>query len=50
MFTETWFKENSEEGYIYVADLEFPEEVQKKMLSFPQVPEQMVIESEMISS
>ena len=47
---KTWFKENSEEGYIYVADLEFPEEVQKKMLSFPQVPEQMVIESEMISS
>ena len=47
---KTEFKENEEEGYIYVADLEFPLQVQKKMLSFPQVPEQMVIEREMISS
>ena len=39
----------SSEGYIFVAKLEFPIEVQKKLLSYPLVPEQMLVEEDMLS-
>ena len=43
------YKDDSEEGYIFVACIRFPKRVQRKLLSFPLVPEQMVIEEEMLS-
>ena len=43
------YGEESETGYIFTADLEFPEEAQKKLLAFPLVPEAMVIDEDMLS-
>ena len=44
------YKDDSKEGYIFVARIHFPKRVQRKLLSFPLVPEQMVIEEEMLSN
>ena len=43
------YPENSDEGYIFCSRLQFPEEVQQKLLSYPIVPETLVVEPEMIS-
>ena len=47
--SETIYPEDSEEGYIFCVRMDFPEKVQKKLISYPIVPETMVIEQEMIS-
>ena len=36
--------QDSDEGFIFVAKLEFPVEAQKKLMSYPLLPEQMVVE------
>lgn len=43
------YPEDSEQGFIFCARLKFSEKVQKKLLSYPIVPESLVIESEMLS-
>lgn len=43
------YKENNREGFIFAAKIEFPKHVQKKLLNFPIVPDQMVIDEEMLS-
>ena len=43
------YSENSKTGFIFVAKIEFPEETQKKLLSYPLVPDHMVIEEDMLS-
>ena len=41
--------QDSDEGYIFVAKLKFPRQAQKNMMSYPLLPEQMVVEEEMLS-
>jgi len=42
-------QEEDDEGYIYVAKLEFSIEAQKSLLSYPLIPEQLVVEEEWLS-
>jgi hypothetical protein len=46
---DQYYDEKSEEGYIFVSQLEFTTEAQKKLLSYPQVPEHLIVEEHMIS-
>ena len=43
------YKEETEKGYIFVAKIKFPKHAQRKLVSFPIVPDQMVVEEEMLS-
>lgn len=43
-------QQDSDEGFIFVAKLEFPAEAQKKLQSYPLLPEQMVVEEDMLSN
>ena len=43
------YPEDTEEGYIFCAKLEFSEKVQEKLISYPIVPETLVIEPDMLS-
>ena len=43
------YKEDSETGYIFCADLEFPKAAQKKLLAFPLAPEGMIVEEDLLS-
>lgn len=43
------YDKNSLEGYIFVVDLEFSKKAQRKLLSYPLIPQQLVIEGEMLS-
>ena len=47
--TEGHYSEDSETGYIFCADLEFPEAAQEKLLAFPLAPEGMIVEEEVLS-
>lgn len=44
-----FYPENSKEGYIFCAKLEFSDEVQAKLLSYPLAPEALIVEEDMIS-
>ena len=46
---ERHYNKESNTGYIFCAKIEFTKEAQRKLLSFPLVPEQLVVEEEMIS-
>ena len=46
---EQQYKQDTKEGYIFVARIKFPKRVQRKLLTFPICPDQMVIEEEMLS-
>ena len=46
---EGHYSENSETGYIFCADLEFPVAAQKKLLAFPLAPEGMIVEENLLS-
>ena len=41
--------QESSEGFIFVAKLEFPKQAQKNLQSYPLIPEQLVVEEEMLS-
>jgi hypothetical protein len=43
------YSEDSDTGYIFCADLEFPKESQEKLLAFPLAPEAMVVEEDLLS-
>jgi hypothetical protein len=46
---DQYYETSAEEGYIFVSQLEFPPETQKKLLSYPQVPEHLIVEEHMLS-
>ena len=43
------YSEASNQGFIFTAQLDFPKKVQKKLLSYPLVPEALLVEEEMLS-
>ena len=43
------YKETSNEGFIFCCKLDFPKKVQKKLLSYPLVPEALLVEEDMLS-
>ena len=45
----THYHKDSDIGFIFCAQLNFPKESQERLLSFPLVPEQLIVEEEMIS-
>ena len=47
--TEGHYSEDSETGYIFCADLEFPEAAQEKLLAFPLAPEGMIVDEDLLS-
>lgn len=47
--SQSQYDKNSSTGYIFVADLEFSKKVQKKLLSYPLIPQGMVVEEDMLS-
>ena len=46
---ESLYPQASSKGYIFCTQLKFSEEVQKKLLSYPLVPEQLIVEENMLS-
>ena len=46
---EPLYPQESSTGYIFCTQLRFSEEVQKKLLSYPLVPEQLIVEENMLS-
>ena len=47
--TQENYDEKSDEGYIFRAQLDFPKKVQKKLLSYPLVPEALLVDEDMLS-
>ena len=47
--TEAEYKKTGNEGFIFCAKLDFPKQVQKKLLSYPLVPEALLVEESMLS-
>ena len=47
--TQKMYSEASNQGFIFTAQLDFPKKVQKKLLSYPLVPEALLVEEEMLS-
>ena len=47
--TQENYNEESDEGFIFCAQLDFPKKVQKKLLSYPLVPEALLVEENMLS-
>jgi len=47
--SQSQYGKNGPVGYIFVADLEFSKKTQKKLLSFPLIPQQLVVEEDMLS-
>ena len=47
--TQENYDETSDEGFIFGAQLDFPKKVQKKLLSYPLVPEALLVEENMLS-
>jgi hypothetical protein len=47
--SQSQYDKNSSIGYIFVADLEFSKKAQQKLLSFPLIPQQLVVEEDMLS-
>lgn len=47
--TESKYQEASSEGYIFTCKLDFPKKVQKRLLSYPLVPEALLVEEDMLS-
>ena len=43
------YREDSETGYIFCADLEFPVAAQKRLLTFPLAPEGMIVDEDLLS-
>ena len=41
--------DESTTGFIFCADLEFPEEAQRRLLSFPLAPEALIVDEGMLS-
>lgn len=46
---EGHYSEDSDTGYIFCADLEFPKAAQEKLLAFPLAPEGMIVEEDLLS-
>ena len=47
--TDDEYSKNSKTGFIFVSKLEFTEETQKILLSYPLVPDHMVVEEDMLN-
>ena len=47
--TQENYDDKSDEGFIFRAQLDFPKKVQKKLLSYPLVPEALLVEEDMLS-
>ena len=47
--TQENYDEKSDEGFIFCAQLDFPKKVQRKLLSYPLVPEALLVEEDMLS-
>ena len=47
--TQENYDEKSDEGFIFRAQLDFPKKVQRKLLSYPLVPEALLVEEDMLS-
>ena len=47
--TKKKYRDTSNEGFIFCCKLDFPKKVQKRLLSYPLVPEALLVEEDMLS-